>query len=198
MKDSRFRNRFVGALVLVSLAVIFIPMVLTGQGTLDMSYRGPAIPPEPDLKFPDKIIEQAVPTPAASLPPRVMIIENGTADEKEAEAARLAVLPEQEVSTPEPETPAMSQKPEDIAAVTRAAPAWAVQVGSFANKTSAVTLRNKLRSKKFAAYVESVTTANGPVYRVRVGPELQQALAERLQARIAKDTGQKGIIVSHR
>lgn len=200
MKDSRFRNRFVGALVLVSLAVIFIPMVLNGQGTLDMNYRGPAIPPEPDLKFPDKIIEQAVPTPAASPPPRVMIVENGTADENEAEAARRAVLPvpEAEVSIPEPETPAVPQKPEDIAAVARTAAAWAVQVGSFANKASAFTLRDKLRAKKFAAYVESVPTANGPVYRVRVGPELQQALAERLQARIAKDTGQKGIIVSHR
>jgi len=196
--DSRFRNRVVGALVLVSLAVIFIPMLLTGQGSLDMGHRGPAIPPEPDFKFPDKIIDKPVTAPVAPAPPRITVVESGTADEKEAEAARGATLAEPEVSIPAPEPEAAPEKPEAVAAPTRAAPAWAVQVGSFSNKTSAFTLRDQLRAKKFAAYVESVPTASGPVYRVRVGPELQQALAETLQARIAKDTGHKGIVVSHR
>ncbi|MBI3775167.1 MAG: SPOR domain-containing protein [Gammaproteobacteria bacterium] len=198
MTDSRFRNRVVGALVLVSLAVIFIPMILTGQGSLDMSYRGPAIPPEPGYKFPDKIIDKPVTAPVVTATPRVTVIEPGTADEKEAEAARSATLAEPEVSIPAPEPEAVPETPEAVAAPARAAPAWAVQVGSFANKTSAFTLRDQLRAKKYAAYVESVPTATGPVYRVRVGPELQQALAETLQARIAKDTGHKGIVVSHR
>lgn len=198
MKESRFRTRVIGALVLVSLAVIFIPMILSGPNHPDMSYRGPAIPPEPDLKFSDKIIEAPAPAPASVPPERITVVENGTADENEAEAARRATLPEIETSIPAPEPAVAPPKSEDVAAVPRAAPAWAVQVGSFANKTSAFALRDKLRAKKFAAYVESVPTAKGPVYRVRVGPELQQALAERLQARLAKDTGQKGIVVSHR
>lgn len=184
--------------MLVSLAVIFIPMILSGQSHQEVNYRGPAIPPEPDLKFSDKIIEQPAPAPASAPAARITVVENGTADENEAEAARRAILPEAEVSIPEPEPAAAAAKPEDVAAVPRAAPAWAVQVGSFANKTSAFALRDKLRAKKFTAYVESVPTAKGLVYRVRVGPELQQALAERLQARLAKDTGQKGIVVSHR
>lgn len=221
----------VGALVLVSLAVIFIPMILTGQGSLDMGHRGPTIPHEPDLKFPDKIIDQPVaapvepttprvtvlesdsadapepapqspdkvidtPVPVAATPPQVTVSESGTADEKEAEAARRSTAVEQKMSTPT--TAVATTKSEEAAPVQRAAPAWAVQVGSFANKTSAFTLRDQLRAKKFAAYVEAVSTATGRVYRVRVGPELKPALAEALQARIAKDTGQKGIVVSHR
>jgi DedD protein len=198
VKDNRFRNRVVGALVLVSLAVIFIPMILTGQGNLETGYRGPAIPPEPDYKFPDKIIDQPVIAPVDAATPRITVVEAGTADENEAEAARRATSPVPEVSTPVAAPETESKKPDEVAAPSRAAPAWAVQVGSFANKTSAFTLRDQLRAKKFAAYVESVPTATGPVYRVRVGPELQQALAETLQARIAKDTGHKGIVVSHR
>ena len=203
MKESRFRNRVVGALVLVSLAVIFIPMILTGQGGVDAGYRGPPIPPEPDMKFPDKIVDKPATAQIAAITPRVTVVESGTdsgtADENEAEAALHATLAEPEVSIPAtPPAATTIKKPEDVAAVSRAAPAWAVQVGSFSNKTSAFTLRDQLRAKKFAAYVESVPTARGPVYRVRVGPELQQALAETLQARIAKDTGQKGIVVSHR
>ena len=197
MQDNRFRNRVVGALVLVSLAVIFIPMILTGPGNMDAGYRGPVIPAEPDLKFPDKIIDKPVAAPIVPTP-RITVVESGTADENEAEAARRATLPPPEVSKPDAVSEAAAPKPEEPTAPPRAAPAWAVQVGSFSNKTSAFNLRDQLRAKKFAAYVESVPTATGPVYRVRVGPELQKALSEALQARIAKDTGQKGIVVSHR
>ena len=202
MKDGRFRNRVVGALVLVSLAVIFIPMILSGPGSRDAGYRGPVIPPEPDMKFPEKIVDQPATSPVVPAP-RITVIEPGTADENEAEAARRAMLGEPEMSIPDPEpvveAPAVeAKKPEDRAPVPRNAPAWAVQVGSFKKKAGALALRDQLRAKKFAAYVESVPTASGPVYRVRVGPELQQALAETLQARIAKVTGNKGLVVSHR
>lgn len=210
VREGRFRNRVVGALVLVSLAVIFIPMILTGPGSRDAGYRGPVIPPEPDMKFPEKIVDQPATTPVVPTP-RITVIEPGTADENEAEAARRAMLAEPEVSIPDPkpaepvveapavEAPAVeTKKSEDQAPVPRNAPAWAVQVGSFKKKASALALRDQLRAKKFAAYVESVPTASGPVYRVRVGPELQQALAESLQVRIAKVTGNKGLVVSHR
>lgn len=202
MKDSRFRNRVVGALVLVSLAVIFIPMILSGPGSRDAGFRGPVIPPEPDMKFPEKIVDQPATTPVVPSP-RITVIEPGTADENEAEAARRAMLGEPQVSNPDPEpvveAPVVeAKKPEGRAAAPRNAPAWAVQVGSFKKKASALALRDQLRAKKFAAYVESVPTVSGPVYRVRVGPELQQALAETLQARIAKVTGNKGLVVSHR
>ena len=199
MKESGFRNRVVGALVLVALAVIFIPMILTGPGNPDGDDRGPVIPPEPNLKFPEKIVDlPAAAEPAVPVAPRVTVVESGTADENESEAARRAMLPEPEVSTPAIEAAPATPKPEETAAAPRRARAWAVQVGSFSKKAGAFALRDQLRAKKFAAYIESVPSANGPVYRVRVGPELQSALAEKLQARITKETGHKGIVVNHR
>ena len=222
VKESTFRNRVVGALVLVALAVIFIPMILTGPGTPDGGDRGPVIPPEPNMRFPEKIVDlPAAAKPAESMPSRITVVEAGTADEAEVEAAQRAMSGEPEVSTPAIEpapapapaptptptptptpapapAPVATPKPEETAAAPRRARAWAVQVGSFSKKASAFALRDQLRAKKFAAYIESVPTANGPVYRVRVGPELQSALAEKLQARIAKDTGHKGIVVNHR
>ena len=188
---------------MVCLAVIFIPMILSGQGGQDAGYRGQPIPPEPSIKFPDKIVEKSAPAqPVVTPSPRVTVVEIapelGTADEREAEAARHATLTDPEVSTPETPVAPEPTPREEAPPAPRSTHAWAVQVGSFNNKTSAFTLRDKLRAKKFAAYVESVPTAKGPVYRVRVGPELQQALAETLLARIAKETGQKGIVVNHR
>lgn len=45
------KQRLVGALVLVSLAVIFIPMVLDGDGNFDAGNREAIIPAEPDFRF---------------------------------------------------------------------------------------------------------------------------------------------------
>lgn len=200
MKDSRYRNRVVGALVLVSLAVIFVPMILDGEGGLELGRSAPAIPAEPDIKFPEKIVDK----PASTVTPldtsRIQVVESGTIDEKEMEAAQHA----QEVAAQAPveavpTVPAESKPQEPVTVpVPKGAPAWAVQVGSFNNKSSALQLRNQLRAKKFPAYIESVPVAAGTIYRVRVGPELQQSLAETLRDRVLKETGLKGNVVSHR
>lgn len=200
LKDGRFRNRVVGALVLVSLAVIFVPMILDGEGGIEFGYRGPAIPVEPDIKFPEKIVDRpAIPAvmPEAA---RVQVLEPGTADEKEMAAAQRAQETESTTPISEVPTPPVpeSAKATEPTAVPKGAPAWAVQVGSFSSKASALLLRGQLRAKKFPAYIESVPGAGGTQYRVRVGPELQQSLAETLRDRVLKETGVKGNVVSHR
>lgn len=198
MKDSRYRNRVVGALVLVSLAVIFVPMILDGEGGLELGTRGPVIPKEPDIKIPEKIVDRPAAPLTAPEAARVQVVEPGTLDEKEMEAARHA----QEAAAQAPVEPAtpvpVEAKPVEPHVVPKGTPAWAVQVGSFSNKANAVQLRDQLRAKKFPAYIESVPGANGTGYRVRVGPELQQSLAESLRDRVHKETGVKGTVVSHR
>jgi DedD protein len=192
--EARLRNRIVGAVILASLAVIFVPMILTGEGELDLTPRGPTIPPEPEMTG-----SSLLPTlPADPVPP--------------AENARPIVLethvPEAESVSPPPESAAVApDAPPPIAAVlepaqeparvTAGVAAWAVQVGSFGVKKSAFALRDQLRAKGYAAYVEAVKSGTASVYRVRVGPELQEELAQSLKERIAKDTGSQGLVVRH-
>lgn len=189
--EARFRNRLVGAVILASLAVIFVPMILTGEGELDLKSRGPTIPPEPDYSAAN-LLPVAPSEPAVSAPTSQPTVVEQTGVENDAESVAPvsppdAIPPE---NTPVPTTP-------DPGRAVKGVPAWAVQVGSFSNKKSAFTLRDQLRAKGFAAYVESVKSGPGVVFRVRVGPELRQDLVQRLQERIANDTGTKGIIVSH-
>jgi hypothetical protein len=47
------------------------------------------------------------------------------------------------------------------------------------------------------AYVERVNTDSGPLWRVRVGPELQRANAEKLQAAVAQKLRVEGMVVTH-
>jgi DedD protein len=74
---------------------------------------------------------------------------------------------------------------------------FAVQLGALASESDANTLRARARSAGFTAFVERVVTDNGPLWRVRVGPEVQRANAEKLKAQIANKLQIDGVIVSH-
>ena len=101
----------------------------------------------------------------------------------EAEAARLKVrelrpdVPTQVVAgaRSEPETAAARRLPDT---------GFVVQVGAFAKVADAQSLRDRLRSAGFPAFIEPVQTAEGTLHRVRAGPEIDRASAERLRARI--------------
>lgn len=55
---------------------------------------------------------------------------------------------------------------------------WIIQVGSFSKEKNALEFRDKLRKNKFTAYVDSISTAkHGTLYRLRVGPELDEKRA---------------------
>lgn len=202
MKNNRFKQRVIGALVLVSLAVIFIPMILTGQGSFELGPRPINIPPEPQYRFSEAPIvpEKPLPDPQASAP-GVTVIESDITQPPAAqsEAASSAVVSEPP-PVPTPDVSAPGAVPDPTAAATpprKGVAAWAVQVGSFNNKTSAFQVRDVLRSQGFAAYVERVKVKSAVLYRVRVGPELQRPLAEELQEKLAQ-AGHSGIVVSHR
>lgn len=89
--------------------------------------------------------------------------------------------------------------PSPQAPATRAAAAtgFAVQVGAFRSGGDAAALVSQLRGAGFTAFSEQVRTANGELHRVRVGPELDRAAAERLKQRLPAPFSGNGLIVSH-
>jgi DedD protein len=74
---------------------------------------------------------------------------------------------------------------------------WAVQVGALADPADANALRDRLRGGGYAAYVETLRTERGTLYRVRVGPEIQRANAERLRDTLKARFGLDGQVVAH-
>jgi len=184
--NERLKQRLVGAVVLVSLAVIFIPMLLDGGERSTMPMFGSNIPEKPDYQFePLEIPLQPVPPIAEERP--VLIDKPEPAPE--AEAPR----PTSEAKAP-PAAPNTQPQP---SADTDKTVGWVVQVGSFSRSDNALALRDKLRSKGFTAFVERVKTAEGTIYRVRIGPELKRESAERQLQRLQREMKLKGIVLGH-
>ncbi len=187
--NDQLKQRLVGAIVLVSLAVIFIPMILPGGGMGDsMNIR--KAPPEPDYRFPP-------PKPAPKAPPMsdAVIVPMGDAEPKPSTSSKkrsstsdIKVNSKKTVvSTP---VKKLNIKPGQVTA-------WIVQVGSFTSASNAKALRDKLRKMGYSSFVEAVKGKQGMNYRVRVGPELTRVLADKLQKQLVKKVKLKGVVQSY-
>lgn len=116
----------------------------------------------------------------------------------EAEAARLAAtrvradLPAAVVAL-EAESAAAAPAPVRAAV----ASGFAVQIGALASEADANALRGRARGAGFTAFVERAATETGDLWRVRVGPELQRANAEKVKLALMQKLQIDGNIVTH-
>jgi DedD protein len=74
---------------------------------------------------------------------------------------------------------------------------FAVQIGALKSEADANALRGRARAAGFTAFVERVVTDDGPLWRVRIGPELQRANADRIKAQVAQKLQIEGMVVTH-
>lgn len=215
--DFLLKQRLVGAIVLVALGVIFIPMLLEGPEQNLVPKMQPL--PQPDERD-ERAPLEAMPVPggvAAEPDDYVVQGEAGAAGERTKPRAvppgeiPLA-LPEPPAQT-EPETtaqpvPEPQPQPDTLPPAAEPAPAagsgdpgplgnWVVQVGSFSSESNALGLRDKLRAGGFATQVEKVTIADKAHFRVRVGPYLERAEADADLNRLAESFSLKGRVLSY-
>jgi len=154
----RGRRRLVGAVALVLLAVVVLPMVFDPEPRRPAPPVSVRIPGEDDTAFAPKLA-----------PPKVV-------PEKKAEAPKPAPAPEKkaEEAAPPPKEQARAQ-----AAIAGAE--YIIPVGAFAN-ASPVTA--KLAQAKIPYYTESLATAKGSVTRVRAGPFASKAAADQAMEKL--------------
>ncbi|HHH42790.1 MAG TPA: sporulation protein [Gammaproteobacteria bacterium] len=205
--DALLKQRLVGAIVLVALAVIFVPMILEGPNrTLVPEMEALPEPQEPASSAP----LEAFPVPGA-IPdePEVSVIQTDTRPvtepEKPPQAAPAPAPPEPE-PRPEPEAvkPAPAPEPPAAAPVAQDKPAkpgplgsWVVQVGSFSTEKNALSLRDRLRKSGFTTQVEKARVDGKAHYRVRVGPFLEKADAEQNRQQIQERLSIRGRVLSY-
>ncbi|MEN8170146.1 MAG: SPOR domain-containing protein [Pseudomonadota bacterium] len=188
--NEQIKRRLVGAVVLVSLAVIFIPMLLDGGNNSSMPRFGSNIPQQPEFDFEPLDIPLQPVTPITADRPRVI--------DKVEKPAPAASKPAQSKPTePVKSVPTADIKEVSKPAATEAPVTWVVQVGSFSQSGNALTLRDKLRKNGFTAFVEKYRDKGKSSYRVRVGPELKRENAEKQLQRIKSKLQLKGIIMGH-
>lgn len=106
--------------------------------------------------------------------------------------------PQPAVSTrtaPEPAAPVESPPP--AAKPPSSLHAWALQVGSFNDQSNALVMRDRMRAKGYAAYIDKQTAGKTARYRVRIGPELDRARVDKLKDDIQQKEKIKGMVVNH-
>jgi len=75
--------------------------------------------------------------------------------------------------------------------------AWALQLGSFSKEPNALAMRDQLRAKGYASYVDVLKKPDRTTYRVRIGPELDKQQLEKIKAELIKKEKLKGMVVQH-
>ena len=182
------KQRIVGAVVIISLAVIVLPLVFDKDERQARRDRGSMIPPAPSNTFRPLDIPLEVPERA----PVVVVI-----DAPEPSPPPLA--PTKEPATVLPPTIADTPPVGSIETPTAkvGVERWTVQVGSFNQSDNALALRERLRKSGFTAYVERVMLADKVFYQVRVGPVLDRAKAEAHRQQLEKKMKLKGALLRH-
>lgn len=193
--EQRFKQRLMGAVVLVALAVIFLPMLLSGpveRTRVDIELDMPPEPPvdaAPTLPTADQFTDERPEAALANQPPPTNIDQ--AADEPNV-AQTLEVRPEAEPETaPAPEVePSPEPAPSDSAPGPSTA-GFYVQVGAFGSAENAERLAAQLRDDDFSVRVIDESGA----HRVQVGPIDSRERAERMTQRLAEGYELPGFII---
>ncbi|OGA13020.1 MAG: hypothetical protein A3D95_05475 [Betaproteobacteria bacterium RIFCSPHIGHO2_12_FULL_69_13] len=166
----RGRRRLVGAVALVLLAVIVLPMVFDPEPKRTAPPVSVRIPSEDDAGFAPKVTPK---TPAAPAP---------AAEPKAAEPAKPQSAVPHKAETPQAAQVPEAKPQEAERARAHAALAgveYVVQVGAFASPEKIKELTAKLAAAKLPYYTQEIATAKGKVTRVRAGPFASRQDAEK-------------------
>ncbi|KRW69505.1 cell division protein [Pseudomonas sp. TTU2014-096BSC] len=188
--DRGLIQRMVGALVLIALAVIFVPMLFNREDDARrVEVDAPAMPQTPAM--PDVEVQPVeVPEPAAEpFPEEFEIIEEGPETAAQVPAEPITAPPA--VAEPTPTPPAEQPEPEQRLDAANLPVSWSVQLASLSNRESAEALTAKLRSQGYNAYVRTFEGMN----RVFVGPLIERAEANRLRDVLERQQKLKGFVV---
>lgn len=221
MQQGTHRYQIIGAVVLIALAVILVPAL--------MSLREEPPPPTQTIELPDEPsqgVAGAVDTEGRTAPGALPELSDiplpappPMADLEPIPPAPPPVIPASPAPSAAPDTtsppaPASSPPPPSPPANTASVPtppapsaapsaprlgvqAYVVQVGTFVNRDGANGVHDKLKAAGFKVFTEETVVNGKNALRVRVGPELDRAVAERNRVRIASELGLDGVVLRY-
>ena len=193
------KQRLIGALVLISLAVIFVPM-LFDEPHPERTSRVIDIPDEP--VFP--AVQVRSPT-QEQLPETIESAPAWRIEEPEAAAATPPAEPAQPAVTqpasPQSQAPAATPtpapQPEQIQYAETMQGAWVVQLGSFGNADNARGLRDRVREAGYNAHVQRVERADAaPLHRVFAGPFIERSDADKAKQALDRQFSVNSLVTS--
>ena len=222
-RESKYspKHRIVGAIILVSLGVIFLPMILNPD------QPAPRLKDATSLNEIPKPETQVFRIPAASLnqiesPESSRNVTASPADTTRNETHSGVVAPTTSVAKTTTDkrdrehlrkdtdvqtavsTSADNRTQQDTRAstgvddaATAKAEGWVVQVGTFSDGENAKRLQDRLQQSGFLVNLQSVDLKGRKVVRVRVGPYRQKRIAMDARSKIEKEVGLEGVVLAY-
>ena len=219
--DETVKKRLVGAIVLVALAVIFVPFLLEEkksppQSAVELDTK---IPVQPTQKFrsglvPDEktatqevirsesrekefhISEKLDLTEHKRLPETVSSTEPGSrsVDEKKRSIVEATGSSSKPVTSSQPEKREVEKIMEKKQPSSKSG--WVIQAGSFGKKTNADNLQKNISKIGLLAYIEEIDVQGKALYRVRVGPFDSKSKAQQHLKMVEKEFDLKGRVIN--
>ncbi|WP_024938538.1 SPOR domain-containing protein, partial [Xanthomonas arboricola] len=168
--DTALKQRLIGAIVLVALAVIFLPMLVKGpapsSGVADVPLEAPAAPANGQFETRELPLVTPGDAPAGGALGMRGAATAPAAVQDNPDAADLA-------------NPSSAPSAPEVAAGN-----YAVNFGAYATSADADAVLARLKQAQLPGFSEKTQINGRPAWRVRVGPYVDQAQAEsaRLQA----------------
>jgi DedD protein len=199
------KQRVVGAFVIISLAVIFLPMIFDEPRVTQSNIIMP-VPPRPDFKvieiempkapqFEELVVDQE--TNKVIVKQEQFTSSAGLTDENSKETAAKTSsrtdIQEQPVAdssassdvTSAPAAKILNHSPA-VAHLPVFKNVWMVQLGTFSQRDNAFSLRDQLRKDGFDGHTKEVDLGGKPAIRVFTGPFVDKKEAEKIKLKVDK------------
>ena len=181
------KQRIVGSVVVLALAIIFLPIIFDGEGSyqIQTSNRIPAQPLVPILPEPQQsrpvIISDADTTPTvAEIEPAIQ-----TRIEASEEVAEV-ITPKSDFAL---DIPTLDENglPQG----------WSVRLGSFSDTSNGENLLQRLQNAGYKAYTRNIGEGQEELLGVFVGPWLERALANEHLTQLRNQFQLVGMVVRY-
>jgi len=162
------KQRVVGTIVIVSLALIFLPIIFDGQGSHQTQTAS---------RIPEQPVVPILPEPQQSRP---VIISDAdlVAIETKPESELVTKAIEESISDPIEVSASESAFTRDIPTLNPAGlpNGWSIRLGSFSEASNASDLMQRLQTAGYKAYIRDIDSEQAELTGVFVGPWLERAL----------------------
>lgn len=183
--DTSLKHRLTGAIILIAIAVVFVPELLSGRNTLAPTAEPVLV--EQGSGVPIRSYEIDLTDPTS--PPQRQTSEVTTSATTPVATPPAAPV----VATPPPSTPSVAAP--SVAATSAVRGGYVVQLGSFSSRAGAERLAGEVRRRGFDVRVTEVRVGSRELHRVRVGATAPKDAADALASRL-RALGHTGRVVS--
>ena len=183
------KQRVVGTIVIVSLALIFLPIIFDGQGSHQTQIAS---------RIPEQPVVPILPEPQQSRP---VIISDAdlVAIETKPESELVTKNIEESISDPIEVSASESAFTRDIPTLNPAGlpNGWSIRLGSFSEASNASDLMQRLQTAGYKAYIRDIDSEQAELTGVFVGPWLERPLVNDYIDQLRDEFQLEGMVVRY-